>query len=167
MLKKLKSNFRDIIIGKALASNSRVVYFPKSNSIKTVGLIADKYLQTSMFSQKMFSQANFTQLIYTPKNRSKTDSSQSVFRSDLNFWGIPPKKIINWFTNEEFDLLIDCTLQNNGVIDYICAKSEAKFKVSNKNDSKICDLIINQNDKKLSVFFDELENIIVNFNTKN
>lgn len=166
MLKKLKNNIRARIIGKALAASNRMVSFPSIHSIKTVGLITDKYLQTTAFNKKSFYQANFTQLTYSSQNRPKTDSNQTVFGSDLNFWGIPSEKIINWFTNENFDLLIDCTLQNNDVIDYICAKSKAKFKVSMKNDSKTSDLMINQNDDNLSVFFDELDNIIVNFNTK-
>ena len=50
-------------------------------------------------------------------------------QKDLNWYRIPGGNTVNNFITEEFDILIDLTLEDYLPIQYIVAKSKARFKV--------------------------------------
>ena len=56
-------------------------------------------------------------------------------QKDLNWYRIPGGNTVNNFIAEEFDVLIDLTLTDYLPIQYIVAKSRARFKVGRWGDS--------------------------------
>ena len=88
----------------------------------------------------------------------------ALYLSDKNFWGLPKKKYIKPFINETFDILIDLSDGTNQAIEYICAQSLAGLKTGTNPNSRVYDLIINQNTKNSKIFIDELEQTLNNLN---
>jgi hypothetical protein len=63
---------------------------------------------------------------------------------DLDFWGLPKKEKVEEFTNIRFEVLLNIALENNLVLDYITALSQARFKVGcSPNIKNYFDLNIN------------------------
>ena len=59
----------------------------------------------------------------------------AIHQKDLNWYRIPGGNTVNNFIAEEFDVLIDLTLTDYLPIQYIVAKSRARFKVGRWGDS--------------------------------
>ncbi len=70
-------------------------------------------------------------------------------KKDLNWYGAPKNDYIKEFINKEFDVIIDLTLEDVFVLQYIIALSKSKLKVGrfSKSMVKHYDLMI-KNDKK-------------------
>ncbi|HSM48482.1 MAG TPA: hypothetical protein VK872_11745, partial [Draconibacterium sp.] len=63
---------------------------------------------------------------------------------DLDFWGLPKKEKVEEFTNIRFEVLFNIALEDNLVLDYITAISQARFKIgSTENVNNYFDLNIN------------------------
>ena len=86
-----------------------------------------------------------------------------LFSSDLNFWGLPSKQLIQHFIDIPFDILINFASDQNPVIDFICASSVAKFKVARYDNNKIYDLIISGRSLEDSEYLNEIERTLNNF----
>lgn len=57
-------------------------------------------------------------------------------KEDFNFFKLPKEGIIEGFTNQPFNLLIDCTKEPDFFGQYVAAKSTADLKVTYINDSE-------------------------------
>lgn len=68
----------------------------------------------------------------------------ALCQKDLNWYRIPQGNAVQNFMAEEFEILIDLTLEDRLPIQYILAKSRARFKVGRWSDSnkKILDMMI-------------------------
>ena len=73
-------------------------------------------------------------------------------RKDLNWYGAPGNDYIKEFINKEFDIIIDLTLEDVYVLQYIVALSKSKLKVGrfSKSMQKYYDLMIKNDQKALS-----------------
>ena len=71
-------------------------------------------------------------------------------KKDLNWYGAPKNDYVKEFINKEFDIIIDLTLEDVYVLQYIVALSKSKLKVGrfSKSMEKHYDLMI-KNDKKV------------------
>lgn len=65
-------------------------------------------------------------------------------QKDLNWYRIPGGNTVNNFITEEFDILIDLTLEDYLPIQYIVAKSKARFKVGRftEGNKRFLDMMI-------------------------
>lgn len=68
----------------------------------------------------------------------------AISLKDLNWYRIPHGNTVQNFMAEEFDVIIDLTLEDRLPIQYIMAKSRSRFKVGRWSDSnkKILDMMI-------------------------
>lgn len=65
---------------------------------------------------------------------------------DLNWFGKPKGMVINNFLNEEYDILIDLTLESFYPLTYMVVASPSKFKVGrSRQDIEVFDLTIDNN----------------------
>lgn len=67
-----------------------------------------------------------------------------ICQKDLNWYRIPQGNTVNNFITEEFEVLIDLTLEDRLPIQYIVAKSRARFKVGrySENGRHFLDMMI-------------------------
>ncbi len=68
----------------------------------------------------------------------------AICQKDLNWYRIPQGNAVENFMAEEYEIIIDLTLQDRLPIQYIMAKSRARFKVGRYSESnkKILDMMI-------------------------
>lgn len=68
----------------------------------------------------------------------------AICQKDLNWYRIPQGNAVQNFMAEEYEILIDLTLQDRLPIQYIVAKSRARFKVGRLSDSnkRLLDMMI-------------------------
>ncbi|MBK7382118.1 MAG: hypothetical protein IPP83_01915 [Flavobacteriales bacterium] len=68
----------------------------------------------------------------------------AICQKDLNWYRIPQGNTVQNFMAEEFEIIIDLTMQDRLPIQYIMAKSRARFKVGRWSESnkKILDMMI-------------------------
>lgn len=59
----------------------------------------------------------------------------AICQKDINWYRIPHGNTVSNFITEEFDVLIDLTLEDYLPIQYIVAKSRARFKVGRLSES--------------------------------
>lgn len=72
------------------------------------------------------------------------DYTNTITTNDLNWWGLPKPGKTEEFTDMQFDLLMNIAPQQNLVLDFLTALSNAKFKVGCSEDEKnFFDLNIN------------------------
>ena len=69
---------------------------------------------------------------------------EAICQKDLNWYRIPQGNTVQNFVAEEYEILIDLTLEDRLPIQYIMAKSRARFKVGRWSESnkKILDMMI-------------------------
>ena len=71
-------------------------------------------------------------------------NSNTLTQADLTWLGFPKKEKIEDFISINFDVLLNISLKQNLVLDYITMLSEAKFKTGySQNESNFFDLNIN------------------------
>lgn len=68
----------------------------------------------------------------------------AISLKDLNWYRIPQGKTVQNFMTEEFDVIIDLSLEDRLPIQYIMAKSRSRFKVGRYSESnkRILDMMI-------------------------
>lgn len=79
-------------------------------------------------------------------------------KKEINFYKIPTSKEVHDFIDKEFDILIDCNLENLFPLRYISSLSKAKFKVgpSSGYRDQVCDMTISMEEPvKMEVFLDQ------------
>lgn len=138
MFNILKTN-----ISKAVKHNKRKIEYPDLVFISSVGFVTLGEPE-DILTQCIVPGANATVrcLSYMDSKRETDTRDEIIYRSDLSFFKLPPKKLTNSFINEPFDILINFAGCKNDVLNYICAQSKAKFKVSAEAFSTVFDLVI-------------------------
>jgi hypothetical protein len=69
---------------------------------------------------------------------------EAICQKDLNWYRIPQGNTVQNFVAEEYEIIIDLTLEDRLPIQYIVAKSRARFKVGRWSESnkRILDMMI-------------------------
>ena len=57
-------------------------------------------------------------------------------KNELNWLGMPKNDYLNKFIDQEMDILIDLSRDDNFVVDYLTSLSKAKFKIGQFNDDQ-------------------------------
>lgn len=165
MLASIKKKTRRKLISKVYAGKTNGKAFPTLSSIKSVGIIANEGFDHKLAKFGFLCAVNSNILLITNEIRPKNHTDEKLYVSDLNFWGLPKPHVIDWFVSKPFDILIDMTSNNTDFIEYICAKSVAKFKVAKNKSAKAYELIIQQAGLSDTGFINEIENAIKGFNS--
>ncbi len=93
----------------------------------------------------------------------------AICLKDLNWYRIPQGNAVQNFMAEEFEVLIDLTLEDRLPIQYIMAKSRARFKVGRWSDSnkKILDMMIDMaGSQSLPQFIQQVHHYLLMVNSK-
>jgi hypothetical protein len=92
----------------------------------------------------------------------------AIDQKDLNWYRIPGGNTVNNFIAEEYDVLIDLTLTDYLPIQYIVAKSRARFKVGRWGDSnkQFLDMMIDMaGGNSLPQFIAQVDRYLLMINT--
>lgn len=92
----------------------------------------------------------------------------AIHQKDLNWYRIPGGNTVNNFIAEEFDVLIDLSLTDHLPIQYIVAKSRARFKVGRWGDSNrhLLDMMIDMaGANSLSQYIAQVDRYLLMINT--
>lgn len=164
--KGFKYKVRKRIIQKATHNNSRCVVFPTINTLRTIAVV--KYIDDkSDFERYLAKFSNNLKLVVFNISNNKGEKNlvnNQLSLAELNFWKLPSNKQIDAFVAEPFDLLINFLDFESDAIDYIFAKSEAKFKACTSLAGCCSDLLIEQKKFDGSLFLNELHKTFSNFN---
>ena len=144
---KIKEIIAHRKLTKLISNIDRRPVFPDINTVKTIGVIwqptqkeAFQYLK-SYFNREQVIFRGFC--VFEAITNPHQDSNTLTVK-DLDFWGLPKKEKVEEFTNIRFEILLNIAMENNLVLDYITALSQAKFKVgSSPNKNNYFDLNIN------------------------
>jgi len=159
----LKHQYRQKRILSFAERSERKIQFPVQNHIQTIGIVADFDFKSDFITQYFGSNVKMDVLLLNNEKRPKQDQNETIFLSDLDFWGIPPIKLIQPFVDKPFDILINFTSQQFDPVEYICARSKARFKISKYQYLTIYDLIINHPDIAINEYFKEIIKTLNNF----
>jgi hypothetical protein len=144
---KIKEIYARKKLAKLISNIDRRPFFPDINTVKTIGVIwqptqkeAFQYLK-SYFNREQVIFRGFC--VFEAITNPHQDSNTLTVK-DLDFWGLPKKEKVEEFTNIRFEVLLNIALENNLVLDYITALSQARFKVGcSPNIKNYFDLNIN------------------------
>ncbi|HNW50185.1 MAG TPA: hypothetical protein PKH79_03825 [Prolixibacteraceae bacterium] len=160
-------NIRKRKINRAIGHTRRMVVFPRPETIVSVGFVLDVDADERNVTWNLQGTVARTQCLkYVDEKRGNDARQEVIFRSDLNFWKLPPDKLVRSFIETPFDLLINLASDKNDVITYICAASKAKFKVSYKQQGEIYDLVIDLGESNKTELVKQLKSTLLNLNQK-
>ena len=149
-------NIRKNIIERAINHTKRNVVFPDLDTLKSIGFVLDGEMDEKEAVWKFQNAPVSVQFIRYVDQKRGTDTRQNIiYRSDLNFWKLPPTRLVHPFIDNTFDMLINLAGINNDTVTYICAASKANFKVCYKPLGKIYDLVIELEEWKKSELMKE------------
>lgn len=144
---KIKEIFARKKFARLISNIDRKPVFPDINKVKTIGVIwqptqkeAFQYLK-SYFNREQVIFRGFC--VFEAITNPHQDANTLTVK-DLDFWGLPKKEKVEEFTNIKFEVLFNIAFENNLVLDYLTALSQAKFKVGSSPDhNNYFDLNIN------------------------
>jgi hypothetical protein len=134
-------------LAKLISKTGHKAVFPNIDTVKTIGVIwqptqkeAFQYLK-SYFNRE---QVIFRGFCVFEEITNPQQDSNTLTVKDLDFWGLPKKEKVDEFTKIKFELLLNIAFEDNLVLDYITALSQARFKVGcSKKTQNYFDLNIN------------------------
>ncbi len=94
----------------------------------------------------------------------------AICQKDLNWYRIPQGNSVENFMAEEYEIIIDLTLQDRLPVQYIMAKSRSRFKVGRYSDSnkKILDMMIDMaGSQSLPQLIQQVHHYLLMVNAKN
>jgi hypothetical protein len=143
-------------LAKIISATDRSPVFPNINTVKTIGVIwqptqkeAFQYLK-SYFNREQVIFRGFC--VFEAITNPHQDANTLTVK-DLDFWGLPKKEKVDEFINIRFEVLFNIALEENLVLDYITALSQARFKIgSSENVNNHFDLNINIGEKRDAMY---------------
>ena len=144
---KIKEIIAHRKLTKIISNIERSPVFPNINKVKSIGVIwqptqkeAFQYLK-SYFNREQVIFRGFC--VFEAITNPHQDANTLTVK-DLDFWGLPKKEKVDEFINIRFEVLFNIALEDNLVLDYITALSQARFKIgSSTNANNYFDLNIN------------------------
>ena len=143
-------------LAKLISKTDHQPVFPNIDTVKTIGVIwqptqknAFQYLKTYFNREQVI----FRGFCVFEEITNPHQDSNTLTVKDLDFWGLPKKDKVDEFINIRFELLLNIALENNIILDYITALSQAKFKVgSSPNAKNYFDLNINIDENRTPMY---------------
>jgi hypothetical protein len=160
-------NIRKKIIERVINQTKREVVFPNLDTISSVGFVLSGEMDEKQFSSRLMGKVTNIQFIrYIDQKRGNESLQNTIYRSDLNFWKLPPVRIVHSFIDSKFDILINLAGINNDTVTYICAASKAKFKACYRPHGKLYDMVIDLAEENKNELVEEIINVLTNLKTK-
>jgi hypothetical protein len=134
-------------LAKIISKIERSPVFPNINKVKTIGVIWQPTQKEAFQFMKSFfnrEQVIFRGFCVFEEITNPHQDANTLTVKDLDFWGLPKKEKVEEFTNIRFEVLFNIALEDNLVLDYITALSQARFKIgSSPKENNFFDLNIN------------------------
>ncbi|KAF0236277.1 MAG: hypothetical protein FD181_2848 [Prolixibacteraceae bacterium] len=155
-IKDIKEKIARRKLAKITSAIERTPVFPNINTVKTIGVIwqptqkeAFQYLK-SYFNREQVIFRGFC--VFEAITNPHQDANTLTVK-DLDFWGLPKKDKVDEFINIRFEVLFNIAFEDNLVLDYITALSQARFKVgSTQIINNYFDLNINIGENQDAVY---------------
>jgi hypothetical protein len=139
---------RKKIIDRAIQHTRRNVVYPDLTSVKSVGFIFfGEPVEQKLYWKKTGIEVDIRFLCFLNGKRGSDTRTDVIYQSDLNYWRLPPDKLIRNFIELPFDILINMAGTLSEAMTYVCATSKAKFKVSYVPFDILYDLVIELDEK--------------------
>ena len=108
------------------------------------------YILVKQFAEKITSQFGTRKtmaLAHIPEKNAPIYHSHLLHsdyftKKEINWYGYPSCQAVEAFVQEDYDILIDISFEENGPLKYILERSTARFKVGKTPDSGAYDLIV-------------------------
>ena len=146
-IKDIKEKIARRKLDKIISAIERSPVFPNINKVKTIGVIWQPTQKEAFQFMKSFfnrEQVIFRGFCVFEEITNPHQDANTLTVKDLDFWGLPKKEKVEEFTNIRFEVLFNIALEDNLVLDYITALSQARFKIgSSPNEINFFDLNIN------------------------
>lgn len=143
-------------LAKLAPNVSRNIVFPDVLKAKIIGVIYHPSQKEALNYLKNYfnrEQVIFRGFCVFEENSNPHPDANSLTVKDLNFWGLPKAEAVHDFIETKFDILLNISLNQNLVLDYITSLSKARFKVgSSPNEKNYFDLNINIGEKQDVMF---------------
>lgn len=153
---KITEKFAYYQLKRKTADLHRKAKLPHPNKLNKVGVLWQPTEQDAFnYLHNHFSQTKiiFRNLCVYSKTNTPREDSSSITKKDLNWKGLPVSAVVTNFIETEFDLLLNISLQQNLVLDYITALSKAKFKIGwSPEETNYFDLNINIGTKQDALY---------------
>lgn len=166
LLKNAKRFTGEYFLKKDMSTLHRKVSVSNFGTARSFGLLFDadkpedydlvkKYIKYLRDSKKKAHAIGFFDLKTLPQIEYSKLDYDFFTRKDLNWWGKPSGPFIKNFLDEEWDVLINFSLEDSFPLKYLAALSKAKMKIGPHTDSneKLYDLMIQQPEGKNFKFF--------------
>lgn len=167
---KIKKIGGEFILNRKLEKNYRNKFFQNIDDIKNMILFfnindEDEYKNILKITKSLQEEKKIVSVISVINERvipnyiNPTIRFDVITLKDLNFFNIPKNNFVNDFINNEYDLLIDFSEDDDFIFKYLLALSKAKLKIGDISEAKkkYLDLMIKNTDKKNHKLF--IENI--------
>lgn len=151
--KNIKCKIGHFYLNKRLKKLKRRVKAHNFKTAKTAGIIFNSPDEKSFEAIKQFlsflseNELKVIALGYIPskkipENYLMRKGINFYSKSDLNWYFKPKNEIINQFTNQEFDILFDLSIEEYFTVNYVGSLSKAEFKIGKQSDNAYHDLLI-------------------------
>jgi hypothetical protein len=146
-------------LNKKIKAAKRQVQLPHPDKIRKVGVVwqpeekaAFQYLHDYFAHQKVI----FRNICVYENHAAVTGDTSIITSKDLNWLGLPKPGPVDDFIETKFDVLFNIALEQNLVLDYITALSQAKFKTGwSPEKCNFFDLNINIGNKQDALYLAE------------
>jgi hypothetical protein len=162
----IKSVIAHYFLKKDSQSSQRKCVVSNFDTAKSFGLLFDandpeiyelvkKYFKYLKESKKKVHAIGFYDLKNLPQMEYSKLDYDFFTRKDLNWWGKPGGTFVTNFIEEEYDVLINFSLNDSFPLKYISAMSKAKMKIGklDEKNSAVYDMMIQQPADKNFKFF--------------
>ena len=146
-IKDIKEKIARRKLSKIIQAIERSPVFPNINKVKTIGVIWQPTQKEAFQFMKSFfnrEQVIFRGFCVFEAITNPHQDANTLTVKDLDFWGLPKKDKVDEFINIRFEVLFNIALEDNLVLDYITALSQARFKIGcSQNVNNYFDMNIN------------------------
>lgn len=146
-------------LNKKIKAAKRQVELPHPEKIRKVGVVwqpgdkpAFQYLHDYFTRGKVI----FRNICVYEDHAGAPEDTSIITSKDLNWLGLPKPGPVDDFIKTEFDILFNIAMEQNPVLDYVTALSQAKFKTGWSPEKRnFFDLNINIGNKQDALYLAE------------
>lgn len=165
MINKIKNLVVGNYLSHKLKGVSREKKFINFQNARTVGLLFDasdpdvydlvkKYIKYLKEAKKKVKAIGYFNTKTLPSVEYVTVDYDFFTKKDLTWYGKPTHNLVKNFIQEEYDILINFSLEGSFPLQYIAAMSKAKFKIGRAGDNdEVYDMLLEQPEDKDFKFF--------------
>ncbi len=147
MIEKIKNYYRRKALKKIIQTINRPIKSVSLNAAKYIGILyrieeEKSYVILSNYVDKLLATGKILRIVgyhdhkYVPHYCIPKLKYDFFCQKEQNWVGIPNAPFVDEFVNEPFDMLIDLSMEPIFPLQYILAKSVARFKVGSRDAGK-------------------------------